>query len=45
MDNAMMIDHAEYRELRELISVLGTMEAQQAADGYLIGLFIRGLQR
>jgi hypothetical protein len=45
MDNATMTDHAEYRELRELISVLGGPEAQAAADSYLIGLFVRNLQR
>lgn len=31
----------EYRELASLVSVLGVESAQEAADSYLIGLYVR----
>lgn len=32
---------AEYRELRNLVSVLGGEDAQVHADGYLLNKFVR----
>lgn len=36
----MIVNVEEYTDLRNLVSVLGTFEAQMAAENYLLDMFI-----
>lgn len=40
MDRYADYRHEEYQDLRTLVSLLGTFEAQMAAEHYLLNLFL-----